>query len=78
MHDSMAWIKDNIDVYHFDLYRLKDYDEFFSIWWEEILDNNPWVIIIEWPEIIKKYYLSDLTIFLNLTDNTSEREIIIT
>ena len=44
-----------LDNYHFDLYRINNYDEFFAIWWEEILDNNSWVILVEWPEIIEKY-----------------------
>ena len=52
------------DHYHFDLYRLSHYDEFFAIWWEEILDNNAWIILIEWPEIIQKYYSPDITISL--------------
>ncbi len=63
------------NIYHFDLYRLKEYDEFFSIWWEEILDNNSWIIIIEWPEIIDKYYKSNIEIILSKTDFDNEREI---
>lgn len=65
------------DIYHFDLYRLKNYDEFFAIWWEEILDNNEWVIIVEWPELIEKYYTPDVEILLNKTWNENDREIII-
>lgn len=63
------------DIYHFDLYRLRDYDEFISIGWEEILDNNEWIIIIEWPEIIEKYYQADIKIFLEKTSNPLERKI---
>jgi len=63
------------DVFHFDLYRLKDYDEFFAIWWEDILDNNEWVIIIEWPELIEKYYSPDIEVFINKTNNEDEREV---
>ena len=63
------------DNYHFDLYRLKNYDEFFSIGWEEILDNNEWVILIEWPDIIGKYYKPDIEIFFNKTEKEGEREI---
>ncbi len=62
-------------VYHFDLYRLSDYDEFFAIWAEDILDNNNWIIIIEWPELIEKYYKADLEIILKKTNNDNEREI---
>ncbi len=63
------------DNYHFDLYRINNYDEFFAIWWEEILDNNSWVILVEWPEIIEKYYSPDLEIILKKTENSEEREI---
>lgn len=61
--------------YHFDLYRISNYDEFFAIWAEEILDNNSWVIIIEWPDIIEKYYSPNIEIFLRKTGNENEREI---
>ena len=44
------------NIYHFDLYKLKSYDEFFAIGGEDILDNNNWVIIVEWPELLEKYY----------------------
>ncbi|MDD2871075.1 MAG: tRNA (adenosine(37)-N6)-threonylcarbamoyltransferase complex ATPase subunit type 1 TsaE [Candidatus Gracilibacteria bacterium] len=63
------------DVYHFDLYRLKSYDEFFAIGGEDILDNNNGVIIIEWPEILENYYKPDITISLKKTQKEDEREI---
>ena len=63
------------DIFHFDLYRLKNYDEFFAIWGEDILDNNEWVIIVEWPEIIEKHYSPNIEIILWMTDNENEREI---
>lgn len=61
------------NIYHFDLYRLKEYDEFFAIWWEDILDNNKNISIIEWPEVISKYYKPTIEIFLEKTDNEFER-----
>jgi len=61
------------EIYHFDLYRLKEYDEFFAIWGEDILDNNEWVILIEWPEIIDKYYSPDIEIILTKTNVDDER-----
>ena len=70
---TLDWEK--IDIYHFDLYRLSDYDEFFAIWAEEILDNNSWIILIEWPDIIEKYYKSDLEINLFKTEIEEQREI---
>ncbi len=65
------------NIYHFDLYRLKSYDEFFAIWAEDILDNNEWIIIIEWPDLIEKYYKADIEIIINKTDDEQNREIII-
>lgn len=61
--------------YHFDLYRIWDYDEFFAIWWEDILDNLEWVALIEWPEKIEKYYKPDIEIHLRKTDQDDVREI---
>lgn len=62
-------------LYHFDLYRLSSYDEFFAIGWDEILDNNTWIILIEWPEIIESYYIPDIEIILRKTEKEEEREI---
>ncbi len=61
------------EVYHFDLYRLEDYDEFFAIWAEEIFDNNEGIILVEWPELIADQYTPDIDIFLKKTDNENER-----
>ena len=61
--------------YHFDLYRLNNYDEFFAIWGEDILDNNTWIILVEWPDVISKYYEPDVTINITRTDIEDEREI---
>lgn len=65
------------DIYHFDLYRLNDYDGFFAIGWEDILDYNEGVIIVEWPELIEKYYSPDIEIILTKTSNENERKILI-
>lgn len=85
--NNLLWIKEEIksptyvyynkywDNYHFDLYRLSDEQEFFAIGWEEILDNNTWVILIEWPEVIEEMYRADIVIELKKTDNDDEREI---
>jgi tRNA threonylcarbamoyladenosine biosynthesis protein TsaE len=65
------------NIYHFDLYRLKNYDEFFAIWWEEILDNPDNICIIEWPEILEKYFASDIIIKLwKISDNERSIDII--
>jgi len=79
-YNKYKWVLDweEIDIYHFDLYRLENYDEFFAIWWEEILDNNNWIILIEWPDIISDYYNPDLLIEIFKTEKEEEREIKIT
>ena len=64
------------NIYHFDLYRLESYDEFVNIWWEEILDNKDNISIIEWPELIEKYYKPKYKIFIKKIEwNDEEREI---
>ncbi len=60
---------------HFDLYRLRDYDEFVSIGWEEILDNNEGIILVEWPELLEPYYIPDLKITLKKQEVENMREI---
>ena len=41
----------DFNIYHFDLYRLEDIDEFYAIGGEEYLDKG--VSIIEWGEMIE-------------------------
>jgi tRNA threonylcarbamoyladenosine biosynthesis protein TsaE len=65
------------EIYHFDLYRCRDYDEFVSIGGEEILDNNEWIILIEWPQILEGTYTPDIKIELKNTDKQNERELIL-
>ncbi|NVP17573.1 tRNA (adenosine(37)-N6)-threonylcarbamoyltransferase complex ATPase subunit type 1 TsaE [Candidatus Gracilibacteria bacterium] len=61
--------------YHFDLYRLSNYDEFFAIGGEDIMDNNSGVILIEWPDLISPYYKADIVINIKKTEIDNEREI---
>ena len=42
---------DNINVYHFDVYRLEDSDEFLAIGGDEYFEKG--ISIIEWGEIIE-------------------------
>ena len=44
--------KDNIHIYHFDVYRLEDVDEFYAIGGEEYSSSG--ICIIEWGEIIEE------------------------
>ena len=42
---------DNMNIYHFDLYRLSDIDEFYAMGGEEYLGNG--ICIFEWGEMIE-------------------------
>ncbi len=44
--------KNDINIYHFDVYRLASIDEFYAIGGEQYFDNG--ICIIEWGEIIKE------------------------
>ena len=43
--------KDDINIYHFDVYRLEDSSEFYAIGGEEYFEKG--ICIIEWGELIK-------------------------
>lgn len=42
----------NLNIYHFDVYRLSDIDEFYAIGGDEYFENG--ICIIEWGETIKE------------------------
>ena len=46
------YIKDDIKIYHFDVYRLEDVDEFYAIGGEEYFSSG--ICIIEWGELIEE------------------------
>jgi len=43
--------KNDINIYHFDVYRLEDLDEFYAIGGTEYFDNG--ICLIEWGELIE-------------------------
>ena len=43
--------KENINIYHFDVYRLEDSSEFYEIGGEEYFENG--ICLIEWGELIE-------------------------
>lgn len=45
------YIKNNINIYHFDVYRLSDSSDFLAIGGEEYFENG--ICLIEWGELIE-------------------------
>lgn len=60
----------NINIYHFDVYRLSDVDEFFAIGGLEYFENG--ISIIEWGDIIEDIIPKD---FIKITILKDENNI---
>ena len=58
---------ENVNIYHFDVYRLADSDEFYAIGGEEYFNNG--ICIIEWGEIIEDILPKDY-LKINFTKDT--------
>ena len=71
------YIKDDTNIYHFDVYRLADTDEFYAMGGDEYFQNG--ICLIEWGEIIEailpKHY-TKIT-FKKNNDNVDYRELLI-
>ncbi len=64
-------------IYHFDVYRLADIDEFYAMGGEEYFENG--ICLIEWGEIIQESLPSDyIKITFNKNNSNDEyRELLI-
>lgn len=60
----------NITIYHFDVYRLEDVDEFYAIGGEEYFSNG--ICIIEWGELIEEALPHDYIKISFEKDNSNE------
>ena len=65
----------NTNIYHFDVYRLQDVDEFYAIGGEEYFETG--ICIIEWGEIIEEILPKGYTkiTFSKNEENTDYREL---
>lgn len=66
------YCKDDIKIYHFDVYRLEDSSEFYEIGGDEYYENG--ICIIEWGEIIEDALPADyikIDFSRNLEDENS-------
>ena len=62
-------------IKHFDLYRIKNYDEIKNIGLLENLEQN--ITLIEWPELIKNKPPNRIDLFFEYTEDYNERSLII-
>ena len=67
--------KDDINIFHFDVYRLEDTDEFYAMGGEEYFENG--ICIIEWGEQIEEILPPHYTkiTFSKLEENENYREL---
>ncbi|TRZ64762.1 MAG: tRNA (adenosine(37)-N6)-threonylcarbamoyltransferase complex ATPase subunit type 1 TsaE [Spirochaetia bacterium] len=60
-------------AYHFDYYRIKKPAEFFALGFKEILADPQNIVLIEWPEVIKKF-LPKNSIWINFEHGEKESQ----
>ena len=66
---------DKVNIYHFDVYRLSDIDEFYAIGGEEYFSKG--ICIIEWGEIIEEALPKHYTkITIEKDENDLEKRIL--
>ncbi len=58
-----------MECFHFDLYRIENYEIFVNIGGEEILENPKSLKIIEWPEVLMDRYRPNIIIRLSTVGN---------
>jgi tRNA threonylcarbamoyladenosine biosynthesis protein TsaE len=71
------YIKDDSPIYHFDLYRINDFEELEEIGFFEYLDSGNY-IFIEWPELIEDYIdLPYIEINMDILEDNNRNVIIL-
>ena len=63
----------NIKILHYDLYRLKNYNDISQLGMFEAFDDH--IKIIEWPELIKPKPMDRIDIFFNYSKLINSREV---
>lgn len=59
--------KDNVNIFHFDVYRLEDLDEFYAIGGPDYFDRG--ICLIEWGELIEPILSKYIKINISKDDN---------
>ena len=65
----------NLDIYHYDLYRVKDKEELQNL--GKIDKNSNALIFVEWPELLKKNILNYIGLHFEYEDDLNKRSLII-
>ena len=69
-----SYESENLEVFHFDLYRIEDDRELQAIGVEDYLTEENAITLVEWPEKSKRYFNNpDYIIELNHCDNDEKR-----
>lgn len=63
---------DDVNIYHFDVYRLEDIDEFYAIGGEEYFEKG--ICLIEWGEIIQEILPKDYIQIIFKKDTLDENK----
>ena len=73
--------KKNLEIFHFDLYRIKDPRDLEEIGFFEILESNKGIVIVEWADMFKELFSNKkniIDIYFNfIKDNINLREIVV-
>ena len=65
----------NLDIYHYDLYRVKDEEELQNL--GQINENSNALVFVEWPELLKKNILNYIGLHFEYEDDLNKRSLII-
>ena len=65
----------NLDIYHYDLYRVKDKEELQNL--GQINENSNALVFVEWPELLKKNILNYIGLHFEYEYDLNKRSLII-